>query len=407
LITDKTAIAPFRINIIDAPVSSGKTKFALETIPEWAGSPSRILYLIDTSNGEFRLQQNLLTISRQSYSFYDYGKKCVWGEQCEEAKNNMPVMTYAAFASEVFYNADKFRWTDFDYIICDEMQNLVNYQRMPNGRKYIAAAETILRILAAAGTTKIIALSATPQEIHKRFGTLCHTVPFDRTHLKHLKTANEIPYSDSIQDIILRHKGQTGILYTTEIEDMKRYIEFANQNGIRANGFWSINALKAPMAREQLDLRETVLGQETIPAELDLLVINAASETCIKIQGEKRKVDYMIVHNSNEEVKTQVRGRYHGDLAYFYYHDVKESNTYKAKSIELPSHFLNTRLYSDRWPELCKLVGLKRAHGGFYSMPTVAKYLNEHNYEVVKKKDSHTNGKYYYYITARDTNCVV
>ena len=74
-------------------------------------------------------------------------------------------MTYAAFASEVFYNADKFRWTDFDYIICDEMQNLINYQRMPNGRKYIAAAETILRLLAAAGTTKIVALSATPQEI--------------------------------------------------------------------------------------------------------------------------------------------------------------------------------------------------------------------------------------------------
>ncbi len=184
-------------------------------------------------------------------------------------------------------------------------------------------------------------------------------------------------------------------------------LEFANEHGIRANGFWSINALKAPMAREQLDLRETVLGQETIPADLDLLVINAASETCIKIQGEKRKVDYMIVHNSNEEVKTQVRGRFHGDLAYFYYHDVKESNTYKAKSIELPAHFLNTRLYSDRWPELCKFVGLKRAHGGFYSMPTVAKYLNEHNYEVVKRKDSHTKGKYYYYITTRDTNCVV
>lgn len=106
---------------------------------------------------------------------------------------------------------------------------------------------------------------------------------------------------------------------------MKKYMDFANENHIKANGFWSINA-HMPMSREQLDLRETVLEKETIPADIDLLVINAASETCIKIQGEKRKVDYIIVHDSNEEVKKQVRGRYHGDLVYFYYHDVDAAN---------------------------------------------------------------------------------
>ena len=72
-----------------------------------------------------------------------------------------------------------------------------------------------------------------------------------------------------------------------------------------------------------------------------------------------------------------------------------------AKTIELPEHFLDERLYSDRWPELCRFVGLERPHGGYYSMPTVAKYLNEHGYSVIKKKNSKKNGQYYYFISRR------
>ena len=45
LITDKNALKAGRINIIEAPVSSGKTHFALNTIPAWASSASKILYL--------------------------------------------------------------------------------------------------------------------------------------------------------------------------------------------------------------------------------------------------------------------------------------------------------------------------------------------------------------------------
>ena len=55
LITDKKMIKPGSINIIDAPVSSGKTFFALNTLPEWAGNPEKILYLIDTTNGDLSI----------------------------------------------------------------------------------------------------------------------------------------------------------------------------------------------------------------------------------------------------------------------------------------------------------------------------------------------------------------
>ena len=59
LITDPNALLQGRINIIDAGVSAGKTYFALTTIPEWT-SPEKILYLIDTTNGEMRIQQNII-----------------------------------------------------------------------------------------------------------------------------------------------------------------------------------------------------------------------------------------------------------------------------------------------------------------------------------------------------------
>ena len=72
LITDPNAIIPGYINIIDADVSAGKTFFALNILPKWASSASKILYLIDTTNGEMRIQKNIRTVGRQTYSFY-YG----------------------------------------------------------------------------------------------------------------------------------------------------------------------------------------------------------------------------------------------------------------------------------------------------------------------------------------------
>ena len=398
LITDKNMLKAGRINIIDAPVSSGKTYFALNVLPAWAGSPSKILYLIDTTNGEMHLQKNILAVGRQTYAFYDYGKKTTWGERSEKAENNMPVMTYAGFGAEVRHNSNAFHWLDFDYIICDEMQNLVNYQRYKDGTVNIEAAENALRAVAAAGSTKIITWSATPQPIRERFGDLCYDVPFDRSDLRRLETHEVIPYFDKVESILLRHKGQTGILYVSEIAEMERYIKWANQNG-----FWSINA-RTPMTEEQLKLRSTVLENETFSADIDLLVINAASQTCIKIQGENRKVDYIIVHYKSDEVKTQVRGRYHGDLPYFYFHDIDAANDYAAKQSKIPDEYLNVRLYSNRWKEVSSFVGLRRPHGGFYSMPTVAKYLVKNGYNVVKKKDSKLNGQYYYIITQDTKN---
>lgn len=405
LITNPNTIHVGRINIIEANVSAGKTWFARNTLPAWTGNPESILYLIDTSNGEAYLQRNEIMVSRQMYVFCDYNSKHVWGEN--EAAGKMPVMTYAGFGREVQRNRGRFNWLDFDYIVCDEMQNLVNYKGYgdePSGD--LIAAEVALQMIAATGKAKIIGMSATPRAIWKQYGSLCRNVPFDRTDLVRLETFAPSPYYQrTIEDLIHQHKGQTGILYVSDIESMKRYINYANSIGVRANGFWSIHEKpqkKDPHTPAQWALRDAVIMRETIPDDIDLLVINKASETCIKIKHENRIVDYMIVHDKNKDVQTQVRGRYDGDLAEFYYHDA-----YKAVYAECPSvpaEYIEVRLYREQQDALCKYLNLRDPNRGkdeHYGWRKVVEVLRANGYKV---EHGRSGALRYWTIAAKCTN---
>ena len=412
LITDPSVFKPGRSNIIEAPVSSGKTFFALTALPEWAGSSEKVLYLIDTTQGELHIQRNIITkaVDRATYSFFDYNTGHVWGEQRE---HGMPVMTYAGFGSEVLKGKSAFRLNGYKYIICDEMQHLVSYQSIKKKGEstspYLIAAENALRDIASSTNTKIVALSATPEKIREHFSNIYYDVPYDQTDVFSLETFHSVPYSCSAQEMLsaisIKAREQTGILYTTAVEDMKDIIAYARQLGIAAEGFWSSNPHTQaihPFTAEQTFLRDVVLEKETIPANINLLVINAASETCIKIDGKKRKVDYMIIHNCSEEIKTQVRGRYHGDLEYFYYHDKADANQETVRNFIVTERFLNVRLYKAEQDELCALLTLRKPHGtknDYYKWPTVMRLLRENGYDVRGGfKDSKRNGQRYYLI---------
>ena len=122
----------------------------------------------------------------------------------------------------------------------------------------------------------------------------------------------------------------------------------------------------------------------------------------LKIQGDKSHIDYMIVNDSEEEVKIQVRGRYNGDLPTFYYHDIEKANTLKCSNI--PERFLNNRLYHEEQEELCsflKLADPKASLDEYYKMRKVREYLEKGGYHIDYKKDSRNGGKHYYVITRK------
>jgi len=380
LITSPSAFRKGFINIINAGTSGGKTYFALTTLPKWAGSPEKILYLIDTNNGELAIQKNIITTSRQEYSFNFYNT-LTWGD-IQATKDKMPVMTYAGFGAELRQTKLDF-WKQFEFIICDELHNLGKYLNIkeksdqPKNRNLLATTQC-LSYIARNTDTIVIGLTATPQGTETLFPCMCHYVSFDRSALICPETFHTQYYSSAQQILLKEGPRHTGILYIQSIEGMKKYIDFARQCGFRANGFWSINASEV-MTHEQEALRQTVLNKETIPDDIDLLVINAASETCIKIQSKNRIVDYMIIHHANEVVQTQVRGRYCGDLDRLYLHDANAPLIAEA----VPKEFLGRPLFSEEKDELCKLLNLPNPDNGrLLKWPSIKKILSKSGYMV-------------------------
>ena len=108
----------------------------------------------------------------------------------------------------------------------------------------------------------------------------------------------------------------------------------------------------------------------------------------------------MIVHDKNEEIRTQVRGRYHGDLDTFFYHSVEDASLHKIKEKRVPAKFLNRPLYTEDMEGLRWEMNLLRPDGKHYGNPTLIKYLKECGYCVSDPvKDHKRNGKYYRIIT--------
>ena len=181
---------------------------------------------------------------------------------------------------------------------------------------------------------------------------------------------------------------------------MVKYIAFARENGIRADGFWSMRPetqKEHPMSKAQEELRSMVLKQETFPDDLDLLVINDASETCIKIQAAKRKVDYMVIHYNDEEKRVQVRGRYCGDLPKLYIHGPPA----KEQSLAVPPQYLNVLLFTPEKEELCRAFNLRTPDNKLCKWTTVKKRLQASGYVI---SEGRKDNKRYAIILPLDTS---
>lgn len=111
------------------------------------------------------------------------------------------------------------------------------------------------------------------------------------------------------------------------------------KRGWKVQGFWSVHNKDNPMDDSQLRLRSEILTTEKIPDDVDLLVINAASETSIKI---KSHVDFIVIHNTNSDEITQVRGRYCGNLDQVFIHEQEVENT--TLLWKIPPEYLDRKL---------------------------------------------------------------
>ena len=364
--------------MINAPVGSGKTTWALRHLAKKLDSPLGMIYLIDTRNGNEQIvSANSDIATYYSDTWFDkisHGWE-MFSEDPQEDK--IVVMTYAKFG--VLAQKDpEFAFGTVDYIICDEIHNLINFMTFggENGEDknwYVLAKLQLEDIVQGSGTT-VIGLSATPKRAIENMDCPIAHITVDDDVFR-LETKEIINYSNKLLLLDEIQAGSKGLVYIQRISDMEAFCTAATERNIKAICIWSASSKNHPMTQEQLQARDHILQKQELPPQYDMVIINASSETSINIYG---KVDYIIIHRSDEDTQTQVRGRYRETLQTLY---VLEYDG----PIKVPSEYLDRDLYTEDKKELCTLLNIHDNKGRRVGWTTIKKKLNEAGYTLTER----------------------
>ena len=407
-----------KLNLIDAQCGAGKTSLIFdyldkleeeyyedcklsnkteEEIELYNDIKHNCLYLIDSKNGKQQLLQ------RKDVVIYDdvWNDSLQWNElDFRIAENKVVVMTYAQFGmlmKKVTYKNNFMN--HIRLLVCDEMHQLINYKNI-YGEHYTEALTTIK--LAAKGFfeyCRVIGLTATPDKVLDEYlyneGRGINyddyineiKVPENVRRYETLKTETYFSLNLLLNNISTEEKG---IVYVPRISQMIEYIEELNKRGINAVGIWSSNNEKYPMNENQKRVLNSIIRMAKIPDDVQILFINKASETSINIESH---VDYIIVHSSEQDVITQARGRFRGDLKILYHYDKDEEDI-----IVLKDKWLNKKLYTEDKNELVLELNIKK-DGKLIKWTTIKTMLDHSGYIVQEKKVK--GGKRYVIISNR------
>lgn len=409
-----------KITILRAPTGAGKTEFAINRIAATEQDFSRILYLIDTRNGQSQLLRNPLT-----EPFSEEWRASVSGKEWRAGASRIVVMTYAKFGSLARADPSFGAW--FHWIICDEVHNLVGFMRFGEQSSiFYRTARDRLIALARAGATRILGMSATPEmfvEELARAGLSLENgkvveLEIDRKRIRSYETRARISFRDVVGVVRKLPHGSKGIVYTQRISQMRKIISAFRAQSIPAVAIWSTGNQDHPMTGEQMEARKYLLEREELPPGYDVVVINASSETAINIRGE---IDWMVVNSSGKTIVEQVRGRYRGDLGVLYVRDGdghsqdgeengkdkdnaepkvgtkgrKKGLVWENMDLDLDERWLGRPLFKGDWTKLVEEVAgeARDEHRHKISWPKVREKLVECEYVVREGKEIDQHGQ--------------
>ena len=287
---DINEIKSGQLNLIEAPVGSGKSHFALNVLSRGLKDKHNMVYLIDTVNGKQQLQ-------RQD-NVGDFN--ALWKELVENGiayfgEEEIIVMTYAKFGTLAAEDGDF--GMNLELIVCDEVHNLVRFQYFGKGdgiNPHMIAKKQIEKIIKRSTKTKVVALSATPKRAEKEFNIPIHKLSVDKD-IRQYETKTIKEYSNIKSLLEKTAKGKIGLVYVAHIRKMQELSEYLNSKGIRAVAFWSIRNGEYQMTDEQLKARESIINNEEMPKGYEVVMINSSSETSINIRS---RIDYIVINLS-------------------------------------------------------------------------------------------------------------
>lgn len=362
-----------QLNLVKAPTGAGKTHWALNTLAEEVTDKHRMVYLIDTVNGKEQLLQNV-----DKTRYYDrQWQEIINNGQVWFGEKKVVVMTYAKFG----VLAEKYPEFGFDFelILCDEIHNLIRFntftQSNPKDKRWHEIAKNrIEKIIQKSKKTKVIGLSATPERAEREFLAPVHNVTVD-DDVREFETKAKYNYSNLEHLIENLPKGKIGLVYVAHIRQMKKLVELTKAKGLRSIAVWSINNKDHIMTEEQHRVRNYILRKELLPPDYDVVIINASSETSINIRG---KIDYVVIHSTEEEVRVQVRGRYRDDLEELYVYD--------KSTLEVPPEFLDVPLFKEDRDNLCEILRQTDDFKRLVKWTKTKKKLLDEGYEIIEKR---------------------
>lgn len=361
-------------NIIEAPCGSGKTKAAIDKIAPLASSLDKAIYLIDTKLGKDRLAKD----EKLTTPYYGYAEDVDYGHYFGlDSDGKLCVTTYAQFGFWCANHGIDFP-SFYEYIICDEPQNLVNFSEIGCKSKadtnYHRIARTAIDRACWMGDAYVIGITATPKPLAK-LSAIPMLIPVDRTNLRHYTETQTISYA-SFQSALESIKvGQRGGIYIKHIQPIIKAGDFLRARGFNPLMLWSTENKDHPLSKEQLDAREYLIEKEAIPEEYDVFLFNATAETSINIKPDNGpKWDFFIAHNTDETTITQSRGRYRGNLDTLYVYD-------RNGAIIVPIEFMNRNLNNNNMKELRDRLALKKDRKGHApSIDAMVVLLNDNGY---------------------------
>jgi len=393
------------INLIKAPVGSGKTHFALNELPKHAINNDYMLFITDTNMNR-----------DQIISTFD--NACEYDKSWREFLNNQPkpkidkrwgtwrcnskitVMNYAQVAALFFYG-HKFDWSKFDYIVCDELHNLIYYRNIKPRNSTTAnqgnATASILDLTIAKIEETLIlnphvivlGMTATPKVVLKSFPRVYDVLtPQEFDDLYRYDVINKWYYRDYVKVLQAIPIGKKGIIYFDRISTnvgIKKAESILVGLGHKTGSFWSMRNKDHTMTQRQLDVRQYIVDNQMIPPDVDILLINAACQTGVNIKN--KDVTFMVIHAPDgSDTLTQAKGRLRNDLQNLYY--------YKSDGIDYPNpvpvRFLNCKFPAEKTKELCAEIRYMKPKGNeHYQWEYTKKYLEQKGYKVTKTTMGH------------------
>ncbi|WP_278549437.1 DEAD/DEAH box helicase family protein [Paraclostridium bifermentans] len=376
------------LNLIVSPTGSGKTYFVFnELINKY--NNNEVIYLCDTSNLEEAVRKD------EVYSHllkYRNEKKEIsqFGILRNGFETKIEVMTYAKFGYDL--NNDPNCFDDKKLIICDEAHNLIKYRNRYDRENNKIYTDSINKLNELTKKMDVVLLTATPygiiaDEDFKNFNM--RTINFEgivrNLYSRKMESFGNVKnlISSTNDWMSSFNAGYKGLIYTDNIRNSVDLAERFKKLGLNAVPLWSLNNAKYPMTNYQLEVRKEIIETGKVPMEVDAIIINGAYETGINIKD--KRVDMVIVNNSNKDIIKQVRGRIRHNITLLLYKSNEVKNGLEDMEILLDEKWLNRNLTKKDKDELVNELDLSNGRNKQVKWTSIKKLLEQNKYTIIDK----------------------